>query len=174
MRDRPRLLLNARVSTSVSARPQATIEIRNAGYRPTTVREVGFYAKETRFQTRRDGQDHLHGIAQITFKAAEGVFLEAGEAKSFPNNPDIFQWDLHADFPLRLYAVNITGRRVWGNALPVVRMLVGDDPPLADGDPDSMKRAFASHDETIYPAQVEPAWKLWKRRELRNPKAWRP
>jgi hypothetical protein len=63
---------------------------------------------------------------------------------------------------------------VWGSAGPVVRWLVGPNPPLTDDDSDDFKALFRPLNEPQYPAQVEPGWKLWKRRELRNPKAYTP
>ena len=68
--------------------------------------------------------------------------------------------------------MDIRGRYVWGDAAPVVRMMVGDDPPLADHDPDEFKALFQPRSDLL-PARVEPRWKLWKRRELRDPSTWR-
>jgi hypothetical protein len=88
--------------------------------------------------------------------------------------PDTLNWNLHADFPLRAYAVDIRGRRVWGEAVPLLRRLVGDDPRLLDVVPENLKWAFQPPEEPQLPAQVEPGWKLWKRKELRRPEAWKP
>jgi hypothetical protein len=67
----------------------------------------------------------------------------------------------------------VRGRYVWGDAAPVVRMMVGDDPPMGDEDPDDFKALCYPPRPNLLPARVEPRWKLWKRRELRHPAAWR-
>jgi hypothetical protein len=173
-RDRPRIVLNFGITTSVTHRPVVWVEVTNTGHRPTTVRQVGFYANKQRFQTYREGKPHLYGEGEVTFAAAESVFLEAGQSKRFASTPDPLAWGLHVDFPLRLYAIDIQGRRIWGAAAPVIRMLFGDDSPLQDDDPDDVKRAFEPLDRPLYPTKVEPGWKLWKKRELRRPETWKP
>jgi hypothetical protein len=101
------------------------------------------------------------------------VFLEAGKMQRFEMMPDIDTYGVHVDFPLRAFAVDIKGRRIWGDALPIMRMLFGDNPPLAPEDPSDFRALFEPPRPDLLPAQVEPCWKLWKRRELRNPSAWR-
>jgi hypothetical protein len=169
-RERPRLKLRWGTTTAIGRKPAAWIEVRNAGGRATTLREVGFYGKRVRFETR----DRARGEGEATFPFARGVFLERGETKRFEGAPSIDTFGFHADFPLRVYAVDERDRRVWGSAGPVVRDLVGPNPPLTDDDPEALKALFRPLEEPQYPAQIEPRWKLWKRRELRNPKAYKP
>jgi hypothetical protein len=173
LRDRPRIKLNFYIKTAVGQRPEATLEVTNAGQRATTVREAGFYAKETEFITYRGSEPHLSGKGAITFGIARSIFLEAGESKQFFATPDTIDMGLHADLPLRLYAIDIHGRRIWGKAAPITRMLLGEDPPLRDDDPPGVKMLLGPSEKPLFPAQVEPRWKVWKRRELRRPETWK-
>jgi hypothetical protein len=144
------------------------------GHRPTTVRQVGFYAHPRKVEFIHQGETEPWGeaTAEITFHEGP-VFLEAGESRRFEIVPDIHTFGIHADFPFRAYAVDIRNRRIWGGAGPVMRMLFGDNPPLEEGDPEDLKALFDPPRPDLLPAQVEPRWKLWKKRELRDPKAWR-
>jgi hypothetical protein len=99
------------------------------------------------------------------------VFLEAGQTQRFIGAPDTIGQGIHADQPLRVYASDARGRKVWGEAAPVVRMLVGQNPPLQPTDPESLRRLLEPTPERLLPGAVEPRWKLWKRRELRDPSA---
>jgi hypothetical protein len=58
-------------------------------------------------------------------------------------------------------------RRVWGEAAPYFRHLVGKDPPIPDDD-EASKRFLLPDREARHLWPVEPGWKLWKRRELRR------
>jgi hypothetical protein len=79
------------------------------------------------------------GRGDVTF--ADGpLFLDAGQTRRIALLPDIASWGIHADFPMRVYATDIRHRRVWGNAAPVIRMLLGDEPPLQAGDPGALRR----------------------------------
>ncbi len=86
--------------------------------------------------------------------------------------PNIDSFGIHADYPFRAYAVDLRGRRIWGEAAPVVRMLFGPEPPLAPSDPADLRVLFEPPRLDLRPAKVEAGWKLWKRRELRVPDAW--
>jgi hypothetical protein len=169
-RERSRLKLGIGFQTAMGQKPAAWIEVQNAGGRATTVREIGFYGKRVRFETGSG----LRGEGEAKFPFAERVFLEPGETKRFEGAPNIDTFGLHADLPLRAYAVDERRRYVWGDAAPVVRWMVGPNPPLTDEDPDELKALFRPLDEPLHPAQVEPRWKVWKRRELRNSKAYKP
>jgi hypothetical protein len=174
VRDRPRLLLRSGHTDAIDEKPTIWLEVTNAGQRATTVREVGFFAKETTAELSREGQVYGRSKALINFPFGHSLFLESGQSKRMELRPDTLNWNLHADFPLRAYAVDIRGRRVWGEAVPLLRMLVGDDPRVLDVAPDELKWAFEPSKEPQLPAQVEPRWKLWKRKELRRPEAWKP
>jgi hypothetical protein len=78
-RERPRLKLGIGATTTMGQKPTAWIEIRAAGGRATTVREVGFYAKRVRFETSSD----LRGEGEASFPFGRGIFLERGETTRF-------------------------------------------------------------------------------------------
>jgi hypothetical protein len=172
VRDRSRLRLDIGVMKAAGQPPTGWIDVHNDAPRATTVREVGLYAKPIPFQ-RGSGERALNGTGDATFRATDHpVFFEAGEAKRFLISPDIDLFRLHADFPLRAYAVDARGRRTWGGAAPMIRLMVGDDPPLQDEDPEDFKVLFRPLADHPLPWQVEPSWKIWKRKELRKPEAW--
>jgi hypothetical protein len=173
-RNRPRLRVGMGFETGIGKQPTSHIDVFNIGPLATTVREVGYYATRTGFQVGQ-GDKALAGRGELTFKVNEGpFFLEAGDSRRFYGPPAAIDYGVHADFPLRVYAIDARGRRVWGVAGPVTRWLVGDDPPIHEGDPDGLKALVQASPEPLYPERVEPRWKLWKPRELRNPKAYRP
>jgi hypothetical protein len=70
---------------------------------------------------------------------------------------------------MRAYAVDLRGRRIWGAAAPVIRMLFGDEPPLRPEDPADLRSLFEPPRRDLKPWAVEKRWKVWKRRELRRP-----
>jgi hypothetical protein len=74
-------------------------------------------------------QEHgpLTGTATYQFKMIkEPILLDPGRMhKEQAIVPDSFDFGYHVDFPLRAYAVDARGRKVWGEAGPVVRMVVG-------------------------------------------------
>jgi hypothetical protein len=88
--------------------------------------------------------------------------------KRFAGTPDIFTHGVHADTPLRVYAV-VAGRerRVWGPAAPYWRLMVGDNPAIENED-EGTRLLLLSDGQTRHPWPVETSWKLWKRRQLRR------
>lgn len=174
LRDRPRLSTDFGLTTRANGAPTIFIDVTNVGRRPTTVRQVGFYAKRVGFEVLRDDETEpwAHGEAEVSLGLGP-VFLEAGKTERFEAVPDIEKFGIHADFPWRVYAVDITGRRLWGDAAPGIRMIFGDEPPFQPGDHSDFRALFEPARPNLRPSQVEPAWKLWKRQELRKPGAWR-
>jgi hypothetical protein len=171
--DRPRLRTDFGMTTRANGAPTIYVEVTNVGRRPTTVRQFGFYGGERQMEVIRDGESQPWATATGEINFQEGPkFLEAGQSHRVEMVPNIDSFGIHADYPLRAFAVDINGRRIWGRAAPVVRMLVGPDPPLSDVDPPEFRALFEPRPD-LRPAKVEPRWKLWKRRELRVPKAWR-
>jgi hypothetical protein len=172
--DRPRLRTNFGITTRADGRPTIFLEVTNVGRRATTVRQFGFYGGQRRVEITRkqESKPWASATADITFHEGP-TFLEAGQSHRVDLVPNIDTFGIHADYPFRAYAMDINGRRIWGGAAPVVRMLFGPNPPLTDADPPELKALFSEPRGVLRPAQVEPRWKLWKRRELREPKAWR-
>lgn len=174
VRDRPRLRLDFGLTSHMSGRRTIFIDVTNVGQRPTTVREVGFFAHPKHIEIVHAGETEPWATGTVDTTFHDGpVFLEAGQSRRFEIVPNIDTFGIHVDFPMRLYAVDIHGRRIWGAAAPIMRMLFGDDPPLRPEDPPDFRALFEPPRPDLRPAKVESRWKIWKRRELRDPSAWR-
>ena len=171
-RDRPRIKLDFGVTTSTIEPPSVWLSARNDGRQPMTVREAGFYGSEMPVEI--DSQDHgkLHGTAAYTFKLlSTPVLLDAGHYQEFRSGPpDAVNFGYHVDFPLRAYAIDARGRRVWGGAAPVTRMIVGS----GDCPPNFPAYQWNKTNKPLQPARIAPRWKLWVRRELRRGDPGRP
>ncbi len=73
---------------------------------------------------------------------------------------------IHADTPLRLYAVALPNRRIWGPAAPILRALLNSGWKPHDATTDVLTPLPGA---PLRPRAVEPRWKLWKNKELRKP-----
>jgi hypothetical protein len=129
-RDRPRLVVNFGTTTSTKEPPSVWITVLNDGRQPITVRSAGFYGSE--FPIEVETQEFGHGTGTATYEfpmIREPVLLDPGRLHNDAALiPDSFGYGYHVDYPLRAYAVDARGRRVWGDAEPVVRMIVGGGP----------------------------------------------
>jgi hypothetical protein len=173
-RDRPRIEVTFGWTTRLNGRPTVYIDATNVGHRATTVRQVGFFARPREIEIIRQGETVPWAKASADVTFADGpMFLEAGESKRIELVPNIDVWGIHADFPMRVFAVDMRGRRIWGDAARVIRHLVGERPPFGADDPADFQALFEPAQPELRPWPVEPRWKLWKRRELRDPSAWR-
>src|SRR5579884_382957 len=110
-RDRPRLRFDANTTTAVGQPPALTVTVFNVGTRPTTVREIGLYAHKSPVVIESQTKGMLHGEAELGGVIAKGVFLEAGQSRSFDATEAVLRSGGWADEPLRLYACDIHGRR---------------------------------------------------------------
>lgn len=171
-RDRSRLVVNFGTTSSLGEPPSVWFSVLNDGRQPVTVREAGFYGSEMPVEAQTQEFGKGAGTATYQFKMIrEPVLLDPGQLHQARTLvPDSFDFGYHVDFPLRAYAVDARGRRVWGEAAPIVRMVSGG------GDCPS---GFPVHlweplDEELRPARVAPRWKLWTRRELRCGDPGRP
>jgi hypothetical protein len=165
-RDRPRLVVNFGYREPHKALPQTWLTVLNDGRQPVTVREAGFYGSEMPIEILSKQHGKLFGTATYQFKMIDKpILLDPGvvhEATAVvPDAPDN---GYHVDFPLRAYAVDARGRRVWGEAAPIVRMIFEDGPCP----PELPSHLWNKTHEPLQPARVEPKWKLWKKRELRR------
>jgi len=86
--------------------------------------------------------------------------MEAYETREFAAVPDIFTYGIHADEPLRAYALDGRNRRTWGTAAPYARPAFGDDPPIEDTDDAGVKWSLTPDGKTRRPWPVQPRWKL--------------
>lgn len=73
---------------------------------------------------------------------------------------------VHADEPLRLYAVALPNRRIWGPAAPILRALLNGGWNPVDAPPEALTPLPGA---PFRPKAVEPRWKLWTHKELRKP-----
>jgi len=174
LRDRPKLIVNFGTTTSESAPPSCWLTVLNDGRQPITLRYAGFYGSEIpiRIESREHGT--LYPVKPATYQfpmIREPVLLDSGQMhKATALIPDSFDHGYHVDFPLRAFADDARGRRIWGEAAPIVRMVVGGG-PCPDGFP---RHLWEPTSKPLEPAQVEPKWKLWKARELRRGDRGRP
>jgi hypothetical protein len=168
-RERSRLRFRVDTRTVFGKRPRMVIDVFNDSPHATTIRELGLYAHPVRI-THMSGQtsEVSAGVAEIDFPFNERpFFIEAQDMKQFAGAPDLLTYGIHADQPLRVYGIDGRNRRVWGEAAPYFRHLIGEDPPISDDD-EASKHFLLPDGETRRPWPVEPRWKLWKRRELRR------
>jgi len=172
-RDRASLKLDFGVTTSTSEPPQVWLGVRNDGRQPITVREAGFYGSERPVEIDSQDLGKLRGTAEYTFKLSKGepVLLDPGRYHEFRGPPpDAVGCGYHVDFPLRAYAVDVRGRRVWGNAAPITRIILGG----GDCPPNFPAYLWNETKKPLEPARVLPKWELWVRRELRRGDRGRP
>jgi hypothetical protein len=168
-RERSRLRFSVTSQTLYGKSPRIVIDVFNDSPRATTIRELGLYARPVRVE-HQSGQTGAvsQRVAQIDFPFNERpFFIEAQDMKEFAGVPDILSYGIHADQPLRVYAIDGRNRRIWGAAAPYFRHLIGDNPPIPDDDV-AGKRFLLPDGKTRAPWPVESRWKLWKRRELRG------
>ena len=64
-RDRPRSRFDAHTTTTLGQAPALTVTVFNVGTRPTTVREIGFYAHKSPVVIESQTQGTLHGEAEL-------------------------------------------------------------------------------------------------------------
>lgn len=137
-RDRQQLRVQMSVRTVADGPPGIRIDVYNDSSMPATVREVGLIAKPIEFTIESSGENPaIVGEAQGGWTLIDRpILLGAYETRTFEGGvPAIDQFGIHADYPLRPYAADGRGRRFWGRATPVVRMVVGPNPPLEDLEP---------------------------------------
>lgn len=172
--DRPRITTNFGMTTRANGRPTIFIEVTNLGRRATTVRSFGFYGgqRKMEFIRKTEQAPWASATGEVTFHEGP-MFLEAGQSHRTELIPNIDTFGIHADYPFRAFAVDLRGHRIWGEAAPIMRMLFGENPPLTEQDPADLKALFEPTRPDLHPAKVEPGWKLWKRRELRDPSCWK-
>jgi hypothetical protein len=175
-RDRARLNLGASTHSSIHGPPTVTVTVSNIGTRPTTVRDLGLFYSVLEFEAQpASGGDVHKGKGEVGCSIAKGVFLEPGQSKDFDATPQVLGMNLHADQPLRLYARDMRGRRIWSQAVPILRLMVGPQTTTdIEALPAEERWRFEPPSDPLLPGRAEPGWKLWKKRDLRQPKVWRP
>lgn len=169
-RERSQLRFKVDVQTIIGRPPRVVIDIFNDSPRATTVREVGLYARPVRVSVAHAAGGESAGYAEIDFPFSDQpFFMEANEMRRFAGFPDIFSHGIHADMPLRAYAVDGRNRRTWEtSAGPYCRHMLGDRPPIEEDDAEGLKRLMRTDGIERSPWPVEPRWKLWKPRDMRR------
>ena len=172
VRDRPHLRFDVGFRTSISHEPRMWLDLYNDGRQPLTVREAGLYGSRFPVAIKSQGHGPLRGTAFYTFKLlSTPLLIDPGHHKRFEAGvPDSVAFGYHVDFPLRAYAVDARGRWIWGQAAPLVRMMLGDGPR-----PESIDAAqWDKPQRPLVAARVAPRWKMWVRPELRRGNEGRP
>jgi hypothetical protein len=161
-RDRPRLHVEFGTVDELGKPPRLWLSVLNHGRQPITVREAGFYGSEMPVEVISQEHGPMTGTAAYEYKVIrEPVLLDPGQYHEEQTGvPDAVEVGYHVDFPFRAYAKPARGRRVWGQAAPITRMLVGEG-DCPEGFPEHL---WNPPSEPLTPARVEPRWKLWKRR----------
>lgn len=163
-RDRPRLYITAHTTQAVNQFPKIRISVANRGSRTTTLVEVGFLmSAETTAQAETGPAFTLE--PRITLPGTPRV-IAAGELAEFEKSLSEWPGIVHADDPLRAYAVDSHGRTSWGSAMPLLRLLVAHGwKPAKISDPRLLEPIPGP--KIVKP--VEPRWKLWVDKSLRKP-----
>jgi hypothetical protein len=171
-RDRPRLRVDFGTSTALGMPPTVWVSVLNHGRQPITVRRAGFYGSEMPVEGESQDIGHWTGTATYEFAVIrEPVLLDPGRLhREEASMPDAVEFGYHVDFPLRVFAEDARGHRVWGEAAPITRMLVGAGPCPTNFPPSQWEPTR----EPLEPARVVPPWKVWRRRELRRGSPGRP
>ena len=135
------------------------------------MREAGFYGSEVPIEVLSQQHGPMTGTAVYEWPVIrEPVLLDPGQYHEAETGvPDAADVGYHIDFPFRAYVKRARGRRVWGRAEPIMRMLVGEG-ECPEGFPAHL---WNQTSEPLKPARVEPRWKIWKR-EQRRGKPGRP
>lgn len=170
-RDRVNLNVNVRCHNSETEHV-LLIEVSNRGRQPTTIIEVGFLIKaEVTYELI---ERKIVNTAPFKIRWDDGtpVMLKPGELHQFAH--DLTDWPdpmIHADSPMRSYAVDSHGRKSWGSPSPFLRMMMGwgwQPKGVVD------TRLVEPMDEPLIAEPVTPRWKLWKPKGERLPQTWDP
>jgi hypothetical protein len=165
LRDRPKPFITSHTDQRRGQPPELGLDVANRGRQTTTLMEVGFFVDVQTTVRLADGSPEIPVRPKITMAGTPGV-VAPGEVVQF--RKQLVDWPgvVHADDPLRAYAVDSHGCTSWGSAMPLLRLIVQHgwwprtiaDPRLLEPLP-GPKIARA----------VEPRWKLWVPRSLRTP-----
>lgn len=172
VRERRAFHVSFTTSTKQGHVPWAAVTVLNKSTVGHYVKEVGFFAQRKQLEVLNDDESVKATFsADIKYVLADSQFLEPGEFKAFEGFPDPIDQTIMLDKPIRSYAIDSRNRWHWGSAGPVFRLMVGDSAPPAD-EPDYVKALFEPRPELL-PEQVVPRWKIWRKKELRVPRAYR-
>ena len=169
-RDRPHLKVSLHYSASLYEPAVMGVDVTNVGKRPTTIVEAGFKAdadlKITIPKNKAAGNKSSEvPVRKNIYLSREPVLLNPGEIKKFrlilDKWPDIM---IHADFPLRAYAVSSHGTTCWGASRPILRQLIKLKWTPPKNTPPELIKLLP---EELKPLPIYPKWKFWKPKSLR-------
>jgi hypothetical protein len=166
VRDRPRLSVSLEWNMERGYAPEIAVDVRNHGRQPTTVMKCGLQVDSELDIEDMEGV-HLFSGKQDLGMEEEPKVVMPGEVAQF--RISLSAWPgvvVHADDPVRAFAVDSRDRTTWGPAAPISRDFLnhGWKP---SGVPDS--RLLEPSPTPRVASPVEPRWKIWKPRTLRKP-----
>jgi hypothetical protein len=178
--DRPRLIVGFNVTRSVEVPAMVGIDVTNRGRRPTTILKAAFRPDvEAELRHPESGAVAASVAASwtidLTLSEEPTVIAAHGGVRRFRTPLNEWPSPIHADVPLRAYVIDsYANRPTWGPAPPILRMLLNNGWQPTGAPPGALDPAGP-----IRPQRVEPRWKLWKPKDLRNPQlppkaAWPP
>ena len=155
-RDRPRLSVGTNFGLTEETPAFIEVEVANSGRQPTTIVQAGLVvAVEYEFELPGGTQTVQ---PKFVLSGRESSLVPPGEVVSFRH--ELLNWlkNVHADFPLRAFAIDSKKRAWWGGAAPMLRRLLqtGWEPP-EDAPEELLEPAGL-----VEAVPVEPIWKVWK------------
>jgi hypothetical protein len=170
-RNNPKLAIRSDFSFSLHEPPTLTLHVTNVGHQPTTLIEAGFRV-EHKYKFEIIGQKDKHGKpvssdGRKQIKLMDKVeLLSPGDMKTYTRVlgtwPDPM---IHADFPLRAYAISSHGNTCWGYAIPILRRMVTGMGMKPRNIPSEALKPLGEEPEAL---PIYPMWKLWKPLYLRT------
>lgn len=168
-RDTP--ILAIRHNLSFSKPGVLGLDVTNVGKRLTTLTEVGYRVEvDLEVDVQKDGPDgpyieRMHAVKNIIL-SNQLIPLAPGEMKHF--GLVLTEWPgdmVHADYPLRGYAVGSHGKTCWGYSRPFLREMLNSkwQPPK-----DAPKHLLLPYKGELKSMPVYASWKLWKPKYLRK------
>lgn len=159
LRDRPKLSVRANANIREGEPASISVAVANNGRQPTTIVDAGFVvAVEFEMRNERWPEDRPADVILPRLSlSSTAKLIPPGEVADFTHQLLEWPYAVHADFPLRGYAVDSKGRTWWGGAIPMLRRLLqtGWQPP--EGTP-SEALAPGGHIDAV---PVAPRWKWW-------------
>lgn len=174
-RDRPHLSLSINFGIKRGFSPEIVATVHNTGRQPTTVMEVGLVT-EGQAEIVKEGMTIATGNFTLGLDDDRPEVVLPGQVIQLGVSLSRWPGPVHADEPLRLYAIALPNRRVWGPSAPILRALLNSGWKPSDAAPEVMRPL---PNAPVRPKAVEPWWKLWADKELRKPslpppQAWPP
>lgn len=164
-RERPQLVISFHVEAHMGSLPEVGLDVANRGGESTTIVKAALQA-DAETELSKDGIVFAAGKIEHDLSGGALATVAPGGVARFRRSVAEWPGMIHLDTPVRPYVVDSHGRTTWGEALPMMRLLVHTGwRPQGTVDP----RLLESSGNPVTPSPVEPRWKLWKPRSLRKP-----